>query len=96
MKRLELVRQRRAEIERVASRHGAYNVRVFGSVVREQDSPDSDVDFLVATEERTSPWFPAGLVLDLQDLLGCPVEVVTEKGLSPFLRQSILEEARPL
>ena len=62
-------------------RHGAENVRVFGSVARGEATEDSDIDFLVSTSDRTSPWFPAGLVVDLESLLGCRVQVVTEEGL---------------
>jgi hypothetical protein len=51
---------------------------------------------LVSTSESTSPWFPAGLVVDLEDLLGCRVQVVTEEGLYWLLREKILREARPL
>jgi predicted nucleotidyltransferase len=92
----ELVRLKRAEIEQIAARHGAYNIRVFGSVARGEDRPDSDVDFLIDAGPQTSSWFPAGLVLDLETLLGRRVEVVTEKALSPYVRAQILEEAVPL
>ncbi len=93
---LETLRQKQAEIARIAARHGAYNVRVFGSVARGEATPDSDVDLLVATQARTSSWFPAGLILDLEETLGCRVQIVTEKGLSPFLRDRVLREAVPL
>jgi len=93
---LETLREKQAEIERIAARHGAYNVRVFGSVARGEATPESDIDFLVATEPRTSSWFPAGLILDLEEILGRRVEIVTEKGLSPFLRDRVLREAVPL
>jgi predicted nucleotidyltransferase len=92
----ELVKLKRAEIEQIAARHGAYNVRVFGSVARGEDSPDSDVDFLIDAGPETSSWFPAGLVLDLEALLGRRVEVVTEKALSAYIRAQVLEEAVPL
>jgi hypothetical protein len=69
---------------------------VFGSVARGEATEESDVDFLVSTSERTSPWFPAGLVVDLEDLLGCRVQVVTEDGLSWLLKRRILGEAVPL
>jgi hypothetical protein len=77
-------------------RHGAQNVRVFGSVARGDATADSDVDLLVSTSDNTSPWFPAGLVVDLEDLLGCRVQVVTEDGLSWLLKRRILGEAVPL
>ena len=53
-------------------------------------------DFLVDTGPVTSSWFPAGLVLDLEEILGCKVEVGTEKGLSPFLKERVRQEALPL
>jgi len=90
---LDLIRANRAEILRIASKHGARNVRVFGSVARGDAGPDSDVDFLVDVEPVTSSWFPAGLILDLQNLLGRPVEVVTGRGLNALLRDEVLREA---
>jgi predicted nucleotidyltransferase len=91
-----LVRQKRDEILRIAERHGAYNVRVFGSVARGEAGPDSDVDFLIDAGEKVSPWFPGGLVYDLEELLGRRVDVVTENALHPKLRQYVLREAKPL
>ena len=90
---LHWLRENRAQILQTAARHGAGNVRVFGSVVRGQDSPDSDVDLLVTAGRQTSSWFPVGLVLDLESLLGRRVEVVTDAGLSPFVREEVLREA---
>ena len=92
----ELLHQEREVILQIAARHGARNVRVFGSVARGDAGPDSDIDLLVEKGQAPSSWFPAGLVLDLQDLLGHPVEVVTEKGLNPHLRERVLREAIPL
>ncbi|MCU0251935.1 MAG: nucleotidyltransferase family protein [Vicinamibacterales bacterium] len=92
----DLVQAKREEILRIAERHGARNVRVFGSVARGEATDESDIDLLVSTTEHTSPWFPAGLMLDLQDLLGRKVDVVTEDGLYWLLKPRILQEARPL
>ena len=91
-----MLREKREEIERIAAKHGARNLRVFGSVARGEAGGDSDVDILVDTGPETSSWFPAGLVLDLEEVLGCRVEVVTEKGLNPNLRDRVLQEAVPL
>jgi len=92
----QLVHEKRDEIQRIATKHDARNIRVFGSVARGEARNDSDIDFLVDTGPVTSSWFPAVLVLDLEDVLGCKVEVVTEKGLSPFLKERVLQEAVPL
>ena len=92
----ELIRAKRDEILRIAAKHGARNVRLFGSVARGEARPESDVDFLIDAGPVTSSWFPAGLIVDLQDLLGRPVEVVTENGLNPLIRERVLEEAAPL
>lgn len=90
----EMLEARREEILRIAERHGARNVRVFGSAARGEAT--SDIDLLVSAHGQTSPWFPAGLVQDLEDLLGCKVDVVTEDGLYWLLRRRILKEAKPL
>ncbi len=92
----QVLEEKRDEILSIASKHGAYNVRVFGSVARGDDRPDSDVDLLVDVGTTTSSWFPAGLVLDLEQILGREVEIVTEKGLNPHLREYVLREAVPL
>ncbi|HLL47149.1 MAG TPA: nucleotidyltransferase family protein [Longimicrobiaceae bacterium] len=91
-----LVRQKRDDILRIAEQHGAYNVRLFGSVARGEAGPDSDVDFLIDAGEKVSSWFPGGLVLDLEELLGRRVDVVEEVALRPELRPYVLREARPL
>ena len=92
----DLLREKREEILRIAEKHGAHNLRIFGSAARGETDEDSDVDFLVSTSEETSPWFPAGLVADLEALLGRKVDVVTEEGLYWLLRRRILKEAKPL
>lgn len=93
---LELLNQKREDILRIASHHGVSHIRVFGSVVRGEADSNSDIDFLVKKESRTSSWFPAGLVLELEELLGCRVEIVTETGLNHYLRDRVLQEAIPL
>ena len=92
----DIIRQRRDDIVRLAAKHGATNIRVFGSVARGQAKQDSDLDLLIDVGPKTSSWFPAGLILDLENLLGCRVEIVTEKGLDPALRDRVLSEAIPL
>lgn len=92
----QVVASKREEILAIAERHGARNVRLFGSVARGDAHESSDVDLLVSTTSAASPWFPAGLVEELETLLGRRVEVVTEEGLYWLLRRRILREARPL
>jgi uncharacterized protein len=92
----ELVRAKREEIQRIGAKHGARNIRVFGSVARGKARPDSDVDFLIDVEPVTSSWFPAGLVQDLESLLGRRVEVVTEHGLNHLIHDEVLREAVPV
>ncbi|MBM3287570.1 MAG: nucleotidyltransferase family protein [Candidatus Eisenbacteria bacterium] len=88
-----LVRSKRREILELAARHGAIRIRVFGSAARGEASPDSDVDFLVDLEPGRSILDLGGLLMDLQDLLGCPVDVITEKGLRARIRDRVLREA---
>lgn len=83
----------RDRIKLIASRHGVLTVRVFGSVVRGEDTELSDVDFLVTVGESVSPWFPGGLIYDLEELLKCRVDVTTEDALHPLLHDRILAEA---
>ncbi len=89
----EVLRQKREDIERIATKHGVTNIRVFGSVARDQARQDSDIDLLIDVGPTISSWFPAGLILDLENLLGCRVEVVTEKSLNPQIRERVLREA---
>jgi uncharacterized protein len=93
---IDLLQARREEIQRIAARHGAYNVRVFGSFARGDAGPHSDLDLLISVGPKTTPWFPGGLVSDLEQLLGRRVDVLTENGLSPLIRDRVLNEAIPL
>ena len=92
----ELLRAKREEILRIAAKHGARNVRIFGSVVRGEVGPDSDVDLLVDVGPDHTPFFPGGLLADLQDLLERHVDIVTENGLHWYIRERVLKEAVPL
>lgn len=96
MKIGEQLRDRREEILRVAAKHGAGNVFVFGSVARGEETADSDVDLLVDVAGEPTPWFPGGLVADLEELLGRRVQVVIRRSLSPLIRESVLKDASPL
>jgi predicted nucleotidyltransferase len=89
----ELVQVRREDILRMASEYGAYNVRIFGSVARGDADEQSDLDLLVDMETGRSLFDLGGLLTDLEDLLGCPVDIVTEKGLRNRIRDRVLQEA---
>lgn len=88
--------ENRDEITRIAARHGAYHIRIFGSASRGEDTPESDIDLLVEFEEGRSLLDHVALTLDLEDLLGCRVDVLTEGGLHWYIRDRVLEEAVPL
>ncbi len=88
--------ERRGEILRLAGRRGAHSLRVFGSVARGEANEDSDLDLLVAWEPGRSLLDHAGLVQDLQELLGVKVHVGTEESLHWYVRDRILREATPL
>ncbi|HQZ98407.1 MAG TPA: nucleotidyltransferase family protein [Pyrinomonadaceae bacterium] len=94
--RIEQITSKRDEIRLIAERHGATNVRVFGSVSRGDADNDSDIDFLVDLERGRSLLDLGGLLMDLQKLFGRRVDVVTEKGLRPRIRERILREARAI
>ncbi len=93
---IEELRGKRNEIFRLAARHGATNLRVFGSVARGEDDERSDVDFLVEMGIGRSLLDLGGLLVDLEELLGRRVDVVTEKGLRTRIRDRVLSEAVPL
>lgn len=96
MKTDTLILERKEEILKIASRHGASNIRVFGSFARGQASQSSDIDILVEVGENPSPWFPGGLIADLEELLGRQVHVVTVGALHSSIRDNVLEQAVPL
>ncbi|MFM7580957.1 MAG: nucleotidyltransferase family protein [Microcystaceae cyanobacterium] len=97
MKLSQLLQEKRQDILNIAAKHGAFNIRVFGSVARGEETAKSDIDFLVDYDlKQISLWFPGGLLMDLQDLLGCKVDIVTEKGLSPLIKAQVLKEAKAL
>lgn len=90
---VEPLKDRREEILRIARSHGALRVRVFGSVVRGEAEPDSDVDMLVDLEPGRSLLDIIAIKQDLEDLLGRKVDVVTEAAVSPYIREEVFKEA---
>ena len=87
---------KRVDILRVAAAHGARNVRVFGSVARGESGSESDIDLLVEFEPGRSLLDHAALQIELEALLGRRVDVASERGLRPRIRERVLREARPL
>lgn len=87
------LKHHRAEVLRLAAKHGATDVRVFGSVARGDADESSDIDFLVRMMPGRSLFDIGGLLMDLQDLLGRRVDVVTEGGLRPRTRERVLRDA---
>ena len=92
----ELLHEKREDILRIARKRGASNVRVFGSVARGEADSKSDIDLLVDLEPGRSLFDLGGLLMDLQELLGQKVDIVTERGLRERIRERVLKEAIPL
>jgi predicted nucleotidyltransferase len=90
------VMQRRMDIVRLAAGRGARRIALFGSTARGESTAASDVDFLVEFGAGRSLLDHGGLLMDLQDLLGCRVDVVSERALRPRFRERVLREALPL
>jgi uncharacterized protein len=92
----DLLRTRWEEILKISAKHGAFNVRIFGSAARGEAVESSDIDLLVDVGAKRTPFFPGGLLADLEDLLGCRVDIVTEDGLHWYIRDKVIKEAVPL
>ena len=93
MRRYDTLVLNREKILAITARHGARNVRIFGSVARGEDTPESDVDLLVEFEPGRGLLNHAALIEELQNLLGCKVDVASHNGLKPRIRQRVIEEA---
>lgn len=89
----EVLKNKRAEILRLAAKHGAHNLRLFGSVARGEARPDSDIDLLIDLDPDRSLLDRIGLKHDLEDLLGRKVDVMTEKALHYYIRARVLKQA---
>jgi predicted nucleotidyltransferase len=93
---IDALQAQRGKILELAARHGLRNVRVFGSIVRGDAGRNSDVDLLVDVDPARTLLDVIAFEQDLEELLGRSVEVLTDGGLSPYLRQRILAEAAAL
>ena len=89
----EIIKTKRNKILEITQKHGAQAVRVFGSIVRGQSTASSDIDFLITLKPGSTLLDIVAIKQDLEELLGCKVDVVTEKSLSPYIRESVLKEA---
>lgn len=89
----DLLKENRSEILRIARRYGAGNVRVFGSAARGDAGAESDLDLLVDLEPGRNLFDLGGFLYEVQELLGVPVDVVTEKGLREHVRSNVLRDA---
>ena len=90
----ELLASERSQILAIAEKHGAFDVRVFSSVARGEATSESDIDFLLDYDlARITPWFPAGLILELETLLNCKVDVATIEMLKERIKTRVLAEA---
>jgi uncharacterized protein len=89
----DLLRKKRLEILNIARKHGVARIQVFGSAARGDDTPESDIDFLIEVNGTTPPWFPGGLVADLEALLGKRVDVVEADSLREDIRERVCQEA---
>jgi predicted nucleotidyltransferase len=91
-----LIEHNRQRIQALARKRGVHNVRLFGSMSRDDATADSDVDLLVELEQGRSGLALGGFLQDVSDLLGRRVDVVTEGALHPSIREQVLHEAVPL
>ena len=94
--RLQLLKKKRQNILDLAQKRGGHNVRVFGSVVRGDDTGESDVDFLVTFHVGTTLFDRSGLIVDLREYLGCDVDVVSDKSIHPLIQDEVIHSAVPL
>ncbi len=96
MTEFQKIQQKKKEILVIAQQHGIVSLRIFGSVARGEETPQSDIDFLVDLEKGRTLFDLGGALVRFQELLGRKVDVVTERGLHWCLREEIMKEARPL
>ena len=93
----DLTPEIKAKIKEIAAQHGAFNVRIFGSVAKGEADQNSDLDLLVDYDlDQISPWFPVRLIRDLEDFLDVKVDVVTPAGLKTRIRHQVLAESLSL
>ena len=91
------LKEKREETITIAAKHGASNIRMFGSIARGEADENSDLDLLIDYDrKKSSPWFPLRLIRELETLLGCKVDIVTEQELKDTIKDRVLKEAMRL
>jgi predicted nucleotidyltransferase len=90
------LQQKRGDILSISKQYGVISIKVFGSIVRGEETGESDIDLLITLEKGRSLLDVVGCTLALENLLGHTVDVVTEGSLSPYIRSQVLEEAQLL
>lgn len=93
MTTVEMLKDKRKDILRIAASHGASSLRIFGSMARGEAGPTSDIDVLIDLEPGHDLLDIVAIKQDLEDLLGCPVDITTEAAISPYIREQVLREA---
>jgi predicted nucleotidyltransferase len=89
----EIIKRKRSEILKISTRYGAKEIKIFGSALRGEAKKNSDIDLLVQLEPGRSLLDIIAIKQDLEDLLGCKVDIVTEAALSPYIRDEVLNQA---
>ena len=92
MAKLDQIRLKKESIVNIAKKYGISNIRIFGSVARKEETSKSDVDFLIDLEPGRSAFDMGGFLIDIQDMLNCRVDLVTEKGINPRIKEYILKD----
>jgi len=93
MCQLDRLQRLKAEINQIAKKHNADKVYVFGSCARKEETPGSDVDLLVEFNEKASLFDQVEIQEEIQNLLDCKVDIVSKRGLHPYIRNNVLSEA---
>lgn len=96
MNKKTMIQQKRKQILDIATQYGASNVRIFGSVARGEETPGSDIDFLVELDPNCTLLDQIALIQSLEDLLECKIDLAETESLHPLIKEQVLQEAIPL
>jgi len=89
----DLLIKHKTRILQIANRHGAFNIKIFGSFARGEENENSDIDLLIKLQPGRSLLDLIAIKQDIEDLLGCKVDVVTDAAISPYIREPVMNEA---